>query len=99
MNNKTLQILAISLLLWGGTAYGAWLDSARHDGLVCEGYDGALKATVTTPQVISQVNKINSQRFSHYQKIAKNSGVTPSFVGAKMSKKLHAKHPKLVCKQ
>jgi uncharacterized protein YdbL (DUF1318 family) len=99
MNNKIQHILAISLLFWGGTAYGAWLDSARYDGLVCEGHDGTLKATVTTPQVISQVNKINSQRLNHYQKIAKSNGVTPSVVGAQMSKKLHAKHPDLVCKK
>ena len=69
------------------------LDQAKSDGLVGETNTGYLAAVKPSAEVNSLVASINSQRKTHYQKIATKNGISLEAVEARAGLKAMEKTP------
>jgi len=89
---NALSALALSLLM-ALPAFALDLGEAKSTGLVGETSSGYIAAVKASGEVDKLVASINSQRKTHYQKIAKKNAISLQAVEARAGQKAMEKTP------
>ena len=76
--------VAAAVLFAAASVWAADLSSAKSGGQIGEKEDGYIGFVVAAPapDVVALVNDVNAKRRAHYEKIAKQNGITRSDVEA-----------------
>ena len=86
---RTLTFVLI--LSFSLSSFALDLKEARKSGKVKELPNGYIEAADKSADVKALVEKINSKRKSHYEKVAKKNGTSVDVVGAAAAEKIKAK--------
>lgn len=84
---KTKILIFFTALLLSINAFAISLQDAKNQGMLGEQLNGYLGVVKASPEANKLMTKVNGERRSYYQKIAKKNGITLNEVASLAAKK------------
>ncbi|MCL1123245.1 YdbL family protein [Shewanella surugensis] len=84
---KTQVLVFFTALLLSINAFAISLQDAKNQGMVGEQQNGYLGVVKASPEANKLINRVNAERRSSYQKIAKKNAITLNEVANLAAKK------------